>query len=664
MFIDLSGFSTITDALMEDGERGAEQLTSLMHSVFDPLVRSVFEQGGMIVGFAGDGITALYPADDLEAVARNALASAWAIQRKVASIASLHTRHGTFPISAKVGLACGEVSWRILKSRDGRKATYYFRGSAVDESAEAEHHARPGDIVLASSAHDRLSGLFTGEPIAGFTTVAGLQTTLPAPRPVAERPVDVEAARIFVSDEILTQDLRGEFRQVVNLFMRLPLVSDDELQDFAATLFDLQGRYGGLIGRMDFGDKGCNMLMFWGAPTTYENDIRRALNFAVDLRSLLDFPITAGITTYIAHAGYVGGALCEDYSCHGWGANLAARFMMAASDGDIWVDERIVERASRSFQAAYLREQDFKGFAQKQKVYLLRGRKAEDDWFYEGKLAGRDLELQQLSENVKSLWRGEYAGITLIEGEAGIGKSRLVLEFKNGGLLAEGDILWALCPSDQVLKHSFNPFRYWLLRYFNILYAQEDSARLQSINAGVDQLISDISDDTLIDDLLRARSFLAALVDVHWPDSPYERMDAQGRYDNTLLALIALLKAESLRRPVILLIEDAHALDEESKALLLRLRRTLAASISHPIAIIMTSRREGAAALIDEGFADHHIDLGGLPQQAMELISRDILGRPAASSLISFLDERAEGNPFFAEQMLHYLPRRIALGPG
>ncbi len=61
MFLDLSGFSTMTDALMQHGQHGAEVLANLMHGVFDPLVESIFDYGGKIIGFAGDGIMALYP---------------------------------------------------------------------------------------------------------------------------------------------------------------------------------------------------------------------------------------------------------------------------------------------------------------------------------------------------------------------------------------------------------------------------------------------------------------------------------------------------------------------------------------------------------------------------------------------------------------------------
>ena len=64
----------------------------------------------------------------------------------------------------------------------------------------------------------------------------------------------------------------------------------------------------------------------------------------------------------------------------------------------------------------------------------------------------------------------------------------------------------------------------------------------------------------------RTRSFLGALVDLFWDSSLYAQLDPQGRFENTLGALKTLIKAESLCRPVVLVLEDAQWLDEDSKA--------------------------------------------------------------------------------------------------
>ena len=98
MFLDLSGFSTMTDTLMQHGQHGAEVLAGLMRAVFDPLVESIFEYGGKIVGFAGDGIMALYPIEtDAKTTALRALASAYVIQQRFAENPTRQTVYGNFP---------------------------------------------------------------------------------------------------------------------------------------------------------------------------------------------------------------------------------------------------------------------------------------------------------------------------------------------------------------------------------------------------------------------------------------------------------------------------------------------------------------------------------------------------------------------------------------
>src|SRR5262249_44679382 len=150
----------------------------------------------------------------------------------------------------------------------------------------------------------------------------------PEPRSEVFPPVDLEISKLFMPEDVITEDLRGEFRQIVNLFMRVPNLSYEKLQTFMQTVFDLNETFGGLVNRLDFGDKGCNMLMLWGAPKAHENDISRALDFVLELKQRVDFPITAGVTYYVAHAGYLGSPMCEDYTCYGWGINLASRFMI------------------------------------------------------------------------------------------------------------------------------------------------------------------------------------------------------------------------------------------------------------------------------------------------------------------------------------------------
>jgi class 3 adenylate cyclase/tetratricopeptide (TPR) repeat protein len=655
MFLDLSGFSTMTDALMGHGQHGAEVLASLMQGVFDPLVESVFEYGGKIVGFAGDGVMALYPVEsDARSTALQALASAYVIQNRLKEHPARQTTYGKFSVSAKIGLAIGSVSWGILHSSDDTQATYYFRGSAVDESSESEHQASAGDILLTRPIWQLLPADVEVSPCNSFQRFEKFLVELPRPSRSKFPPIDLDISRRFMPEDLIAHDMRGEFRQIVNLFMRFPDLTDQQLRDLMSKVFDLRSKYGGLLNRIDFGDKGCNLLLLWGAPVAYENDIARALNFLLDLKSQVDFPITSGVTYYIAHAGYLGSALCEDYTCYGWGINLASRFMMSATSGETWVDDRIARRVSRGFEIEFLGSQLFKGFAEAQKVHRLCGRKQTLDPIYQGELVGREKEMAQLAQFIEPLWQQRFAGLLLVSGDAGVGKGRLVYEFRSSKMFEGKKILWAICQSDQILRQSFNPLRNWLSKYFGISSQSTIETRKQSFDIKLDELIGSVTDAELVRELERTRSALGALLDLHWKGSLYEQLDPEGRYNNTFLALIALLKAESLRQPVVIFLEDLQFMDNDSKDFLPRLKRAiLAAGESYPVAMIVTTRP--SSALLEPELINVRIDLRGVSRAALARLSETILGGPAAPELVNVLLKRSEGNPYFVEQIIRYL---------
>ncbi len=658
MFLDLSGFSTMTDTLMQHGQHGAEVLANLMHSVFDPLVESIFNHGGKIVGFAGDGIMALYPIEgDAHSIALNALASALLIQRRLAENSQRHTIYGTFQFTARIGLTSGVVSWGILHSDDRQNATYFFRGSAVDDCAYAEQQAGIGEILITEKLNALVGDFVQTQPSASFYKLSRFHTELPSVIPTVFPPVDLDISRIFMPEEIIAQDARGEFRQVVNLFMRFPDMTNEKLEVVTRILFNLREQYGGLLNRVDFGDKGCNMLMLWGAPVAYENDISRALNFILDLQSRLDIPVTAGITYYVAHAGYLGSIMCEDYTCYGWGVNLASRFMMKAPTGEIWIDDRIARRISSRFVIEYVGTQRFKGFSAEQRVNRLKSYNLNAESAYLGEMIGREREVSQLQKFIDPIWKGDFAGVLLVLGEAGIGKGRLVQGFRSSQLFETNKALWAFCQAEQILRQSFNPFRSWLFHYFGFTTTQAAVTRKQIFDCKLDDVIGSVADSEPAQELARLRSVLGALVDLFWVDSLYEQLDAEARYNSTILALISLVKAESLRQPLILFVEDVQFIDQDSLNFLPRLKRSLvAADKIYPIAVLATSRIESHNPVLEsDDLVDRQMVLGGLAREAVARLVEILLGGVPSLNLINLVMDRSEGNPYFVEQIIRYL---------
>ena len=393
---------------------------------------------------------------------------------------------------------------------------------------------------------------------------------------------------------------------------------------------------------------------------THENDIERALDFILDLQIQTSIPINAGITYRIAHAGFAGGDFRKEYTTYGRGVNLAARFMSAAPRGEIWIDKYVAKRAGSGYDIEFEGQQYFKGFSEQQAVYVLLERREELENLFQRTLIGRDAELTRLGEFISPLWLGRYAGIAVIWGEAGIGKSHLMQAFKTSNYFSDRDFYWAFCQTEEVLQNSFNPFRYWLKRYFGVSEQQVEARNKRNFNRALDRLIDETREPNLASELDRTRSFLGALVNLYWPDSLYEQLDAQGRYENTQIGMKVLFQAESLRQPVVIHLEDAQWLDGDSKTLLNKLIHAINADSnqSYPLAVIATARPEDTEPMLDKNMISVEINMGELNSQELAQLTEDVLEKPISARLLSLLKDRADGNPFFAVQILRYLQDR------
>lgn len=654
MFADMSGFSAMTDELMTHGQHGAEVLAVVLRKAFGPMIQSVYEQGGFIATQAGDAFTALFPVNgNPQEAAQKALTAAVEIQQHIQSQSRPITPYGEFQIAVKIGLSLGQVAWGILESGDGKQAVCYFKGSAIDNSARAERFAGREQVILSPSFYETAREFVRVETTEDHYRL--LEYTGEQVKPVnVELPAfDLELASRFFPKDLLTQRFAGEFRQVVGLFVGLPEVEQEaELERVMQAVFELQNQYGGLV-KLYFGDKGPHILAIWGAPLAYENDVERALSFILDLQTRAKTPSHAGITYRIAHAGCIGSTLSEEYATFGRGINLAARFMTSAPAGEIWVDEFVARRARANFDFEYVEARDFKGFSQPQKVFTFLGRKPAREIEYTGQMVGRESEIHQLDEFVQSIYGGRFAGLMLVFGEPGMGKSRLVYEFLDQ--IPAERAAWFLAQTDQLLRESLNPFRYWLRHYFGISDQAEEERNKRNFKSKLDDLIASVPGTELTEVLERTRSCLGALLGLRWPDSLYEKLDAEARYQNTLIGLTALLQAESLRQPVILFIEDTQWLDDDTADYIPRLLRALTAdeNTQYPIALIATSRYEGRRLPI-ESLPHRKIDLERLDRVSLAALALSHLGSPASETLLNVIEARAEGNPFFAEQILLY----------
>jgi hypothetical protein len=119
-------------------------------------------------------------------------------------------------------------------------------------------------------------------------------------------------------------------------------------------------------------------------------------------------------------------------------------------------------------------------------------------------MVSRQRELVQLRAAVQPIVAGHFGGVVIITGEAGIGKSRLVHELQqsvvhsppsdapDAGIRTQDAGLapqWFLGRTDELLRQSLNPFRYWLRSYFAQSTTASESANKHAFNTKLDDLI-------------------------------------------------------------------------------------------------------------------------------------------------------------------------------
>ncbi len=528
LYLDVAGFTPMTEALARHGAHGAEVLAELLQATWIPIVNAVHAHGGFQAAFAGDSLTGAFIGPEHR---QRACAAAEAIAAALAPMRLRTTSYGSFEVSARLGVGSGELRWEILRAGEARSATYMFSGSAIAHAVAAEATAPHGAV----RADARLASALGSHP---------------PPAPPAD--LDVEAlAKEFVPDELLHWQGPGEFRAVVLLFIA---IAPARVPAVTAAALELRERFGGLLRPVESGDKGCVLLSTWGAPVGYEGDPGRALRFALALCARCpDVRVGAGYGT--AFAGFVGPPEREEYAIYGAEVNLAARLMGQAGAGEIVVSPALAARLGDTVTLRSLGARRLKGIPAPVELRLVLdtvagGARVPRTW------VDRDEELGRFAEVLAALGTGVAAGTVVVRGEAGIGKSSLVGEARRrwGGR-------WLSTAADPVWRAALAPLR--------------------------ELVTQTLGEDSLAElGLAEHRDFLAALVAPESPGPAWERTPPAERQRRTLDAVVALLRARA-GDGLVVQIDDIHWLDLETRAFLPALAGALA---DLPFALVLTTR--------------------------------------------------------------------------
>ncbi|HRI60920.1 MAG TPA: tetratricopeptide repeat protein [Saprospiraceae bacterium] len=688
MFVDLSGFTRLTEKLMAEGSEGAEEMSGILNHIFQPTVALVYERGGFIPYFAGDSFTAIFPiegerqtADDGRSLAFKVIQTAQATLRRFMSDRededSILAEHN---IGIKIGLSEGEVEWGIVGS-NGRKG-YYFRGEPIEGCSQAQVRACSLEVV----SDARFLKFINPENIGseslgdGFfkLKLENLDSSSQIPNPKSQilnhpklPPPDPAVTADFLPKEVFENPGIGEFRNVVSVFLSFSGVDTHEALDhFASVVLEQSENFGGYFKEIDFGDKGGVMFCIFGAPVSFENNAERALEYMAaiqddlqDLQQLTGARYRAGIASGTAFTGVIGSEERCQYAAVGARVNLGARLMMKADWGEVMTDENV--QRNRNFKFSSRGEGHFKGFEQAIPTFVLTGRNLTGRTSFSGDYFGRQAELKTLAEFSMPLREHRFSGVAFVFGEAGIGKSRLSYEFRRQ-LRENMAVSWFTCQSDQILRKPFNPFIYFLKNYFDQSPENHPARNRELFENNFLELQYELTEnrhpeaDAVRREIARTQSVLAAMVGIHSPGSLWEQLDARGRYQNSLSALANLFVAESLLQPMVIELEDTHWYDDMSREFLQQFIRR---AQGYPLLFLATSRYEDDGSriyvfrhnLLDElQIPSVEVDLNFLSPEDLKAFAETRLGGALHPDLLELMQRMTQGNPFYLEQMADY----------
>ena len=670
MFIDLSGFTSLTETLMKHGNEGAEQLSFSLNDIFEPLVNLVYCEGGFIPYFAGDSFTAIFRKEDHdtpEVLIKTAQQLRAYFQKK----GFRTTRFGNFQFGIKIGLGEGNVEWGIVGNK---KKSFYFRGEAIDASAVCQYHASEQEIIFNETLKNKYPSYFSSFEQKGkgyflFTEVS----TFPDIEVCENKQSNLETSVVsnFFPKPVIRYNGSGEFRNVISVFISFSGVDSHQgLDNFVSIVLDEVDDFSGYFKEVDFGDKGGVLVAFFGAPVAFENNVERALEFVNSLQNeLQDLKRTTplryriGLTSGDAFTGIVGGLERSQYAAVGNRVNLAARLMIKAKDEQVLVDETV--QRSVGFRFEHKGDVQYKGIEEDIPTYELLGKNIEEQQVFGGQMVGRQKELSDLIEFSKPIINNDFAGVAYVFGEAGIGKSRLSFEMR-ARLRKMGSLSWFTCQADQILKKPLNPFIYFLKNYFEQSFEKTEGENITAFEKVYlelyheERLVNHPEADHIRKELSRTKSILAAQVGINSSSSLWQQLDAKGRYENTLAALSNLLVAEACLQPIVLELEDAHWFDQDSVAFLQEFAKKMT---RYPIFVLVTSRYNdngekvhlfSEETLDNLRFRTYEIDLNILQPDAIKSFAEIKLQAPISQNFKELLIRTTNGNPFYAEQIIEY----------
>ena len=441
-FVDVSGFTALSERLAEQGRAGAEEITELLGTYFAELLADAYTEEGSLLKFGGDALLLFFEGEDH---ALRAARAAAAMGRTSRRLGRLKSSIGSVRLRTSAGIHSGEVHlFRVGRSHHELIVT----GPTPSEVLEMEASADAGEVVISAQTAAAVDPRLVGDQRGpGFVLRGGrgpqAERVFPAAPPIVTDLASAVPAGLRA--HLLAGDLEPEHRHVAIAFVGFRLDrsllgqlgaagSADALDELVASVQDAVDHHGVTFLGTDIDRDGGKILLVAGAPEARDDDSGRMLGA---LRRIVDaprtLPVRIGVNRGCVFVGDIGPSYRRTYTVMGDAVNLAARLMSAAADEEILATEELVTSARRPYDTTPRQPFAVKGKAELVRAFSIgsptpRAAARRPGGAPLAPLVGRDGEMDNLLWLLAQAATG--AGTTIqITGPAGIGKSRLVDEF-------------------------------------------------------------------------------------------------------------------------------------------------------------------------------------------------------------------------------------------
>ena len=507
-----------------------------------------------------------------------------------------------------------------------------------------------------------------GREVAGGAEAPAQQVTLVSTPPPAAAPPALEPARPLLSrvlPETASERLRaagavaGERKRATVFFCDLvgstaiaERLDPEEYRELLDQYLELVlaeiYRFEGIVNQL----AGDGMMALFGAPIAHEDAPERAVLAALAIqrelaalseRLLADGGVALrariGIHTGVVVAGTVGNELKMDYTATGDTTNLAARLQSLARPGTILVSDatqallrgRFKTRAVGPFEVKGKSEpiaaHEVEGMAEKPQSFAMTERGELTP------LVGRDAELGQVVSCFERLGGG-LAQVVSIVGDAGMGKSRLVHEFRKRLKGREVELLEARC-SSLTRAVPYSPWISMLRRWFAIDPADDAATKIQKITTGF------TDESGSVDPGWAYVSWMLGLT----PEG--ERPSDEAVRIGSFEAVGRLIGRKAEHAPVVILIEDLHWIDDASREML---ELSLAQAHSRRVMFFVTHRTDFRASWQSHA-AITQLRLRPLSDAEAARIIAARAGGAVPPEVEKRILRKADGNPFYLEEL-------------